>query len=146
MTMKEVWVNRYKMSDLSIIWKDGEGDIISLDSTLLLDNSLTTAIIISLFTDARVNYQRGWWGNDFGQSELGSRLWTLSRSKQLFEILDDAQVYAEQALQWLIEDNHVLGIDVSATNPEHSVLLLTVVVTLFDGQIEQRTFSTTWSL
>lgn len=134
------------MSDLSIIWKDGEGDIISLDSALLLDDSLTTAIIISLFTDARVENQRGWWGNDFGQSELGSRLWTLSRSKQLAEVLDDAQAYAESALQWLIDDHHATAVDVTASNPEQSVLLLSVVVTLPNGQTEQRTFSAVWSL
>ncbi|WP_118855646.1 phage GP46 family protein [Haemophilus haemolyticus] len=139
------------MSDLSIMWKDGEGDVVSLDSTLLTDDSLTNAIVISLFTDARVDNQRGWWGNDFNQNEerqveMGSRLWTLARSKQLADVLDDAQAYAEQALQWLIYDGHALAIDVMATNPEQSVLLLSVVVTLPNGQTEQRTFSAVWSL
>lgn len=139
------------MSDLSIMWKDGEGDVVSLDSALLTDDSLTNAIVISLFTDARVDNQRGWWGNDFNQNEerqveMGSRLWTLARTKQLADVLDDAQVYAEQALQWLIDDGHALAIDVMAANPEQSVLLLSVVVTLPNGQTEQRTFSAVWSL
>lgn len=139
------------MSDLSIMWKDGEGDVVSLDSALLTDDSLTNAIVISLFTDARVDNQRGWWGNDFNQNEerqveMGSRLWTLACSKQLADVLDDAQAYAEQALQWLIDDGHALAIDVMATNPEQSVLLLSVVVTLPNGQTEQRTFSAVWSL
>lgn len=139
------------MSDLSIMWKDGEGDVVSLDSALLTDDSLTNAIVISLFTDARVDNQRGWWGNDFNQNEerqveMGSRLWTLARSKQLADVLDDAQAYAEQALQWLIDDGHALAIDVMAPNPEQSVLLLSVVVTLPNGQTEQRTFSAVWSL
>ena len=139
------------MSDLSIMWKDGEGDVVSLDSALLTDDSLTNAIVISLFTDGRVDNQRGWWGNDFNQNEerqveMGSRLWTLARSKQLADVLDDAQAYAEQALQWLIDDGHALVIDVIATNPEQSVLLLSVVVTLPNGQTEQRTFSAVWSL
>ena len=139
------------MSDLSIMWKDGEGDVVSLDSALLTDDSLTNAIVISLFTDARGDNQRGWWGNDFNQNEeiqgeMGSRLWTLARSKQLADVLDDAQAYAEQALQWLIDDGHALAIDVMATNPEQSVLLLSVVVTLPNGQTEQRTFSAVWSL
>ena len=139
------------MSDLSIMWKDGEGDVVSLDSTLLTDDSLTNAIVISLFTDARVDNQRGWWGNAFTQNEarqveMGSRLWTLARSKQLADVLDDAQAYAEQALQWLSDDGHALAIDVMATNPEQSVLLLSVVVTLPNGQTEQRTFSAVWSL
>lgn len=139
------------MSDLSIMWKDGEGDVVSLDSALLTDDSLTNAIVISLFTDARVDNQRGWWGNDFNQNEerqveMGSHLWTLARSKQLADVLDDAQAYAEQALQWLIDDGHALAIDVIATNSEQSVLLLSVVVTLPNGQTEQRTFSAVWSL
>lgn len=139
------------MSDLSIMWKDGEGDVVSLDSALLTDDSLTNAIVISLFTDARVDNQRGWWGNDFNQNEerqveMGSRLWTLTRSKQLADVLEDAQAYAEQALQWLIDDGHALAIDVMATNPEQSVLLLNVVVTLPNGQTKQRTFSAVWSL
>lgn len=139
------------MSDLSIMWKDGEGDVVSLDSALLTDDSLTNAIVISLFTDARVDNQRGWWGNDFNQNEerqveMGSRLWTLARSKQLADVLEDAQAYAEQALQWLIDDGHALAIDVMATNPEQSVLLLSVVVTLPNGQTEQRMFSAVWSL
>lgn len=139
------------MSNLSIMWKDGEGDVVSLDSALLTDDSLTNAIVISLFTDARVDNQRGWWGNDFNQNEerqveMGSRLWTLARSKQLADVLDDAQAYAEQALQWLIDDGHALAIDVMATNHEQSVLLLSVVVTLPNGQTEQRTFSAVWSL
>lgn len=139
------------MSDLSIMWIDGEGDVVSLDSALLTDDSLTNAIVISLFTDARVDNQRGWWGNDFNQNEeiqveMGSRLWTLARSKQLADVLDDAQAYAEQALQWLIDDGHALAIDVMATNPEQSVLLLSVVVMLPNGQTEQRTFSAVWSL
>ena len=139
------------MSDLSIMWIDGEGDVVSLDSALLTDDSLTNSIVISLFTDARVDNQRGWWGNDFNQNEeiqveMGSRLWTLARSKQLADVLDDAQAYAEQALQWLIDDGHALAIDVMATNPEQSVLLLSVVVMLPNGQTEQLTFSSVWSL
>ncbi|EGV05838.1 phage protein GP46 [Haemophilus pittmaniae HK 85] len=139
------------MSDLSIVWQDGEGDVVSLDSAFLIDDGLTNAIVISLFSDARVDNQRGWWGNDFGQNqsgqvEMGSRLWTLARSKQLTDVLDDAQAYAETALQWLIDDGHALAIDVTASNPEQAVLLLSVVVTLPNGQTEQRTFSAVWSL
>ncbi|UXN35511.1 phage GP46 family protein [Avibacterium paragallinarum] len=134
------------MSDLSIMWKNGEGDLVALDDALLLDDTLTTSIIISLFTDMRVDKQRGWWGNTFGQDELGSRLWTLTRSKQLNTVLDDAQAYAEQALQWLVQDKQAIALEVIATNPNDGVLLLTVVITLPNGTTEQRTFYSTWSL
>lgn len=134
--------------DLAIEWRNGEGDLVFADGDLMADDSLTTAIIISLFTDQRVDNQRGWWGNQFAShsSEMGSKLWTLSRSKQLADVLIDAQQYAREALQWLLDDQHASHIEVSATNPSDSVLLLTVVVTLPDGAVEQRTFSTVWSV
>lgn len=148
MTTKEGLANQYRgfMSDLTIMWHNGEGDLVALDDALLLDDTLTTAIIISLFTDARVENQRGWWGNSFSQNELGSRLWTLSRAKQLASVLDEAQAYAEQALQWLIQDKQATHIEVNASNPKDGVLLLTVVVRLPNGATEQRTFYSTWSL
>ncbi|MGY6090399.1 phage GP46 family protein [Avibacterium paragallinarum] len=74
------------------------------------------------------------------------RLWTLTRSKQLNTVLDDAQAYAEQALQWLVQDKQATALEVIATNPNDGVLLLTVVITLPNGTTEQRTFYSTWSL
>lgn len=134
--------------DLAIEWRNGQGDLAFSDNDLMLDDSLTTAIIISLFTDQRVDNQRGWWGNQFAQynGEMGSKLWTFTRAKQLKDVLVEIQTYATQALQWLIDDRHVTHIDVTASNPDMSVLLLTVVVTLPDGTQEQRTLSTVWSM
>ncbi|MDY5420516.1 phage GP46 family protein [Actinobacillus porcinus] len=134
------------MSDLAITWKNGQGDLVDLDGTLLLDDTLTNAIIISLFTDARVDGERGWWGNSFAELEMGSKLWTLHRSKQIDDILEDAERYARDALQWMITDKLVSSLSVTATNPKQSMLLLTIIVTMPNGTVEQRTFSATWSL
>lgn len=134
------------MSDLAITWKNGQGDLVDLDGALLLDDTLTNAIIISLFTDARVDGERGWWGNSFATFEMGSKLWTLHRSKQIDDILEDAERYARDALQWMITDKLVSSLSVTATNPKQSMLLLTIIVTLPNGSVEQRTFSATWSL
>lgn len=134
------------MSDLAITWKNGQGDLVDLDGALLLDDTLTNAIIISLFTDARVDDERGWWGNSFAAFEMGSKLWTLRRSKQIDDILEDAERYARDALQWMITDKLVSSLSVTATNPKQSMLLLTIIVTLPNGSVEQRTFSATWSL
>lgn len=135
------------MSDLALTWINGQGDLVVMNDQLMLDDSLTTAIVLSLFTDLSVNGERGWWGNDFNDNhhQLGSKLWLLSREKQLQTVLDDAQTYAQQALSWLIEDKLVLDYQVTATNPETSVLLLTIIVTLPDGSQPQWTFSTHWS-
>lgn len=135
------------MSDLALTWHDGEGDLVLGTESLLLDDTLTNAIIISLFTDLRVEGERGWWGDSFNDGyHTGSKLWTLSRSKQLSEVLDDAQLYATQALQWLVDDGVVQRYQVTATNPKPSVLLLDILVVLPDGSTEQRTFSANWSL
>lgn len=41
------------MTDLAIVWKDGSGDIAQDGIDMLTDNSLTTEVVISLFTDRR---------------------------------------------------------------------------------------------
>ena len=135
------------MSDLALTWHDGEGDLVLGTESRLLDDTLTNSIIISLFTDLRVEGERGWWGDSFNDGyQTGSKLWTLSRSKQLSEVLDDAQLYATQALQWLVDDGVVQRYQVTASNPKPSVLLLDILVVLPDGSTEQRTFSANWSL
>ncbi|AAC23169.1 hypothetical protein A6J38_02430 [Haemophilus influenzae] len=135
------------MSDLALTWHNGEGDLVLGTESLLLDDSLTNAIIISLFTDLRVEGERGWWGDSYNDGfQTGSKLWTLSRAKQLPEILDDAQLYASQALQWLVDDGVAKSVQVIASNPQMSVLLLEILVVLPDGSTEQRTFRANWSL
>ncbi|HHE3594934.1 TPA: phage GP46 family protein [Pasteurella multocida] len=135
------------MSDLALTWVDGRGDLVVINDELMLDDSLTTSILISLFTDLRVNDERGWWGDDFNvdNHKTGSKLWLLNREKQLQSVLDDAQTYATQALAWLVEDKEIKDYQVIASNPETSVLLLTIIVELLDGSQEQFTFSTHWS-
>ncbi|HDR1414529.1 TPA: phage GP46 family protein [Pasteurella multocida] len=135
------------MSDLALTWVDGHGDLVVINDELMLDNSLTTSIIISLFTDLRVDDSRGWWGDDFNSDnhQTGSKLWLLNREKQLKSVLDDAQTYATQALSWLVKDKEIKDYQVIASNPETSVLLLTIIVELLDGSQEQFTFSTRWS-
>lgn len=152
-TTQAVWVNQYKqealfVSDIALTWRDDHGDLVIIDNELMLDDSLTTAIIISLFTDLRVSEQRGWWGDSFNEDnhQTGSKLWLLNREKQLQSVLDDAQTYATQALEWLITDKQVKTYQVIASNPQSSVLLLTIIVTLLDGSEEQFTFTTRWSV
>ncbi|WP_044469806.1 phage GP46 family protein [Mannheimia massilioguelmaensis] len=134
------------MSDLAIAWTNGQGDLVDVGGSLLLDDTLTNAIVISLFTDARVDGARGWWGNSFAELEMGSKLWTLTRAKQLDDVLADAEHYANTALQWMVRDKLVQAIAATATNPTNAKLLLTIDVTLLNGRVEQRMFTATWSL
>lgn len=133
------------MSDIALTWIDGNGDIAIAMNQLMLDDSLTNAVIISLFTDLRVDGQRGWWGDSYGRP-MGSKLWLLDREKQLSSVLADAKRYAEEALQWLLDEQLVQYIEVNATNPNPSVLLLSVAIKLLDGSSEQREFKAIWTM
>lgn len=111
------------MSDISIAWSPalGRGDWVQLGAQLQSGNDLSTAVMISLFTDAMAKVDdvipdgtgdpRGWWGDDRAVP-IGSRLWLLSRAKQTTETLARAQDYIAEALQWLIDDGVVARFDI----------------------------------
>lgn len=105
------------MSDLGLRWGDYAADMAVVANDLEIDDSLETAVIISLFTDRRAEDtdelpvgspdRRGWWGDAFPASpadRVGSRLWLLGRDKQTPDVLLRAEEYARQALQWLLDD------------------------------------------
>ena len=90
------------------------------------DDGLETAVIISLFTDARVSVeqlppgevnQKGWWGDkvsDVDQDKIGSRLWTLSRAKRTTQTLRQYEDYSKEALEWMKEDGVAATINAAA--------------------------------
>lgn len=142
------------MNDIALVWQIDNADIVINQADFLLDDSLNTAVIISLFTDRRAldsdelpagpdTDKRGWWGDSFNGSLIGSRLWLLSREKQLQSVLHKAQEYAEEALKWLVDDRLVKRVLVMATNPKTSILLLTVYITLLNGDTVPMAFKTT---
>jgi len=104
---------------VSDIQLDAQGglsfDITMENNDLKMDDSLKTAIIISLFTDRRVTVDelpdgesdlRGWWADALNGDgdQIGSKLWTLKREKITEDLLARAKRYCEEALQWLVED------------------------------------------
>ena len=88
------------------------------------DEGLSTAIYLSLFTDARApddivankELQRGWIGNIVSPiegRELGSLLWLVDQSKLTQKNLNDAIGYAESALEWIVEDGFAISIEIT---------------------------------
>jgi phage gp46-like protein len=86
---------------------------------------LVRAVVISLFTWRRSNpddvlpgdQRMGWWGDSFPPSDndrIGSRLWLLSRAKVTEETRLGAIEYAQEALQWLVDDGIARRITVEA--------------------------------
>ena len=108
---------------------------------------LETAVIISLFTDRQADDddvipdgtkdKRGWWG-DFLASvsgdRIGSRLWLLEREKQTESVRKDAEGYADEALEWFIDDEVMQSIDVVASYPRAEWLRLDIDMQTTDGQ------------
>lgn len=107
-------------------------------------NEVLTNIIVSLFTDARASDddilpdgatdKRGWWGDSFSDKKIGSRLWLLSREKQLSSVLKRAQEYAEESLAWMIKARLIKSVSVVATNPSNGVLMLTIRPVLLNSE------------
>jgi phage gp46-like protein len=115
---------------------------------LATDPGLTTAVVISLFTDAPARDddplppgqtdRRGWWGDAWpvtAGDSLGSRLWLLRASKQLPQVLNQARRYAEEALAWLLEDGVARRVEVAAWIVRFEVMGLSVKIHRPDGAV-----------
>ncbi|MGV2049010.1 phage GP46 family protein [Agrobacterium sp. 22-209-1] len=122
------------------------------------EQGLATQVLIHLMTDRRVEESelrdgeenRGWFGDSFdrmdGEDLLGSRWWLLRRRSLYDGIETDAQDYALEALQPLIDQGAVTRVDAVAT-VDRSANTLECVVTLYgkDGaRIYQRKFENLW--
>jgi len=116
------------MTDLALALSDDGTEInlkLTPEGSLLMEGGLETAVLLSLFTDARVaeselppglNSVRGWWGDEFLSNpgdKTGSKLWTFSRDKLNTKTAASIQVRAKQALAWMIDDGTALKVDVT---------------------------------
>lgn len=128
--------------DAKLAYRGGIFDLAIVDGDLEGDDGMETAVLISLFTDRRAEDgdelpdnttdRRGWWADAFSDVEgdlVGSRLWLLSRSKHLPEVAVQAEGYAAEALQWMIDDGISESITVSAEWIDPQTLALKVEIT-----------------
>lgn len=120
------------------------------------DDGLKAAVIYSLFTDRQASdddvipdgsdNKRGHWGDsyldDIDDSE-GSKIWLLAREKQTQETLNRAVDYANESLQWLIEDQIASNVTVIGEWLRMGVLALQITIDIIDGQNFTDTFEVT---
>lgn len=140
------------MTDIALHWSNDSfsGDIAVVNGGLDTDDGLRTAMLISLFTDARALADdplpddgadpRGWWGNAFSPvpgRELGSRLWLLEREKLTAATVERARDYAASALAWLKEDGIVSALAVQAARIGNQMIALKVTVDRPEGPSRQ---------
>jgi len=121
------------------------------------ESSLLRSAIISLFTWRRAqpddpvddDERYGWWGDSFPtvpDDRIGSRLWLLRRVKLTARTLQDAEFYATEALQWLLDDGHVLAISILTEQVDINRLNLGVVFTVLDGSTVRLNPSDQWQV
>lgn len=140
-------------------WALAEDDETGNQGGLRAKAALETAIVLSLFTDRRVDPQhplawladgdnRGWWGDGVGDDEpLGSLLWLLERSPLTGPETERwAVALAEESLAGLVGKGAAVRLDVEATAvPLHSRLELLVRLYGRDGALlYDRRFDMIW--
>ncbi len=145
------------MTDLAIVWHETGGDIELGGYDLATDDGLRTAVILSLFTDRRAEPddvlpddggdRRGFWADAWPEADsdrLGSRLWLVSREKQLPVVAERAREYAEEALAWLVEDGIAGAVRVEALIQGRGVLGLHVSIERPDTDPVEYRFNRLW--
>ena len=109
----------------------------SSENDLASEEGLRTAVLISLLSDARVEYdddpnfsgeRRGFWLEMITGEVWGSKLWILQREKQSESTRIRAEEYAESALQWLIDDSIASAVSVTASYTAVGILHLAVSI------------------
>lgn len=148
------------MSDIKSVFIDMEhGADYALDALgLEQDDGLDTAVILSLFTDARAgdddvlphgqSDRRGWWADAYPATtgdRIGSRLWLLRASKQLQSSLTTAKQYAEEALAWMVDDGVAKRVEVETFIPRDEVMGMIVRIHKPDGAVSSFRFEQLWS-
>jgi len=139
-------LKQFTLPDGSATWFD----VLLENGDLATDEGLESAVILSLFLDRRAepddvtddDDKRGWWADKLDGDPIGSRLWLLSRSKTLNDVLRQAEEFAEEALAWLIEDNVAHAVQASATRVGSHTLSLRILIERQSGE----RWDNTWEL
>lgn len=111
---------------------NGVGDIAFNGGEIVTDDSLQTAVYLSLYT------HRGWWGD----RTLGSNLYLLGREKFAPGIEKTAKGWAEEALAWLVDEGVAKTITATVERLPGGVLAIEIVIERVDnGDIERYNYN-----
>lgn len=130
------------MTDIALKQIDhGRFDIAIDGYDLATDDGLQTAVIILLFTD-----KGHWWGDQYLDQPLGSELYKLETAKATQATLNDAEQYATEALQPLIEQGVAKTIEAEAEYGGNNadILGLEITITRPDGNAATFKFADIW--
>ena len=123
---------------------------IGFDGDVEAEDTFDTAILVSLFTDARAdesqvsesNRRRGWIGNEFTpEFEIGSLLWLFEQARLTRTVMNEIEDEARAALQWLVDDGRAVAItNVLVTSTVQGKLVLELTIERFTSVVERRFF------
>ncbi len=129
---------------------------------LALEDTLATAVILSLFTEKRAGPddtlplretdRRGWLGDEFmptgpaafGTDAWGSKLWLLYTGKTTADVLELARFEAQEALAWLVRDGIASRVDVTTQWAGERRDRLAVRPTIWQGAQAQPVYDVLW--
>lgn len=121
---------------------------IGFDGDIETADAFDTALIVSLFTDARADEsevpearrRRGWIGNEYTPGiEMGCKLWIpLEQPRLTRSVLNQAQDAARDGLQWFVTDELAVSITDVGVRVEQTGVFLEVTIQRSPNQIERR--------
>lgn len=135
------------MNDIGLLIKNGSIDIYFDDMDFVTDDSLKTAVIISLFSDRRISKdemthyfsdRKGYWGDstEVDKFKTGSKLWILRRGKKTLKLLEEVRAYCLEALDWMIEDGLANTIEIIPSLDGHDNLSTKILIDKIEYQFE----------
>ena len=143
---------------IDVVLEELEGGIfdvkIGFDGDLETEDSFDTALIVSLFTDARANSadvpdpsrRRGWIGNEHTpEFEMGGTLWVhLEQGRMTGSTMRKIEDAARGALQWLLDEDLITAITNVVVEGSIDRVTLNLTIERSPGRTERRHF-TLWS-
>lgn len=133
------------------------GDIQTVGADLAGDDTLGTAVIMSIMTHALANEddelpngvtdRRGWWGDSLASvpdDHIGSRRWIYKREKQTAETANKIREADEEALQWLIDDGIAASVVVTTEWVRPGWLGEKILIQKPSGEMLKHEFEELW--
>ncbi len=125
---------------------------IGADGDIVTKDFFDTAILMSLFCERRASSpevpeshrRRGWIGNEATPGfEIGSKNWLYEQERISRTVFNALAKSSFDALEWLIDDGHVLDVRTSV-NLNNGAVELTVIIERSGSEVETRNY-TLWN-
>jgi len=127
-----------------------------LNGDIQMGGDLYTAVLLSLFTWATAQEgdlppgrdKQGWWADSYSSipgDVTGSRLYLLRNAKLTIDTVNRAKQYAQEALQWMIDDGVCSDVVVIAERAGINQLSMSVSIYKNDGSKVVFDFNNIWA-